>query len=195
MNCSQKDELINILNDNLADIKHPVHVTQLAEKLFDELKPLHNLLGNEKDLLLYAAMLHDTGFLISVKGHHKHSADFILNLEIPGINANDKIIIANIARYHRKSLPSTKHEMYKNLSDDDKKVVSSLAAIMRIADGLDRTHLSLIKDIKVKIEDNTVVINYLSSRRFLPEEEAALKKSDLFEQIFNKRVIIDWQKI
>lgn len=195
MNCNQRDELIKILNDKSADIKHPVHVTQLAEKLFDELKLLHNLSDEKKKLLLYAAMLHDTGFLISADSHHKHSADFILNSKIPGINANEKEIIANVARYHRKSLPSAKHKIYKNLSDHDKKTVSALAAILRIADGLDRTHLSLVKDIKIKTEKNRVTIICLSSGRYLPEEEAALKKSDLFKKVFNKKVVIDWQEI
>ncbi|MBP2132739.1 exopolyphosphatase/guanosine-5'-triphosphate,3'-diphosphate pyrophosphatase [Methanomicrobium sp. W14] len=194
MKNNQKDRIIDLLYDNSADLRHPLHVTYLSERLFDELKPLHNLGEHEKDLLIYASMLHDTGLLLSSKEHHKFSARFILKTDIAHVNDNDKYIIANIARYHRKALPSDNHKIYNNLSENDKKTVDILASILRIADGLDRTHLSLIKDIKIKTEDNKINIYYLSPKRFLPEEVAALKKSDLFEKIFKREVSVDWQK-
>jgi exopolyphosphatase/guanosine-5'-triphosphate,3'-diphosphate pyrophosphatase len=195
MNGQSKDVILKILAEKEVDTKHPLHVTWLSERLFDELKCLHHLGDKEKEYLISAAMLHDMGLLISVKGHHRHSGEIILNSEISDKDLRGKQIIANIARYHRKSLPSLKHEIYRHLPEDDKKIVSKLAAILRIADGLDRTHLSLIRDIKVNIDDSYTRIKYISERRFLPEEEAAIKKSDLFGWVFKRKVIVVWERV
>lgn len=195
MSYRNEDELVNILTEKEADKKHPLHVKRLSERLFDELKFLHHLGDKEKGYLVSAAMLHDTGLLISVKGHHRHSMDIILNTKMPDKNLRENAIIANIARYHRKSLPLLKHKNYMKLSEDDRKLVSKLAAILRIADGLDRTHLSLIKDIKINTDDSFIRIIYNSEKRLLPEEEAAVKKSDLFENVFKRKVVVVWERI
>lgn len=194
MNSRKKKELLKILTVKRADTKHPLHVTWLSEKLFDDLKPVHQMGDREKEYLVAAAMLHDIGFLVSVKSHHKHSANLILNLKISDTDLHDRTIIANIARYHRKSMPSFKHQIYNKLSKEDKKMVSVLASILRIADGLDRTHLSIAKDVKVKSDKRKIRISYVSDMRSLPEEEAAVKKSDLLESIFKRKVVIGWEK-
>lgn len=190
----KKDDLKKILIDADADSVHPLQVTMLSEKLFDELKPLHNLSKKYRKFIIYAAMLHDTGLLVSEADHSMHSAEFIKNCTLPGVSKKDKQKISEIARCHTKPLSSQKKDLVKKFKKKERKKILISAQILRIADGLDRTHQSLVSDVKAKIKDKTVRLIYNSPEKLFFEEEAAQKKSDLFEHIFKKKVKFDWQK-
>jgi exopolyphosphatase/guanosine-5'-triphosphate,3'-diphosphate pyrophosphatase len=137
-------------------IEKMLHVTGLALKIFDLTKKLHKLNRTEREYLEAAAILHEAGVFVAHSQHHRHSYYLIRNAEMLGFTENEKEIIANIARYHRKSHPKAKHPDYAKLNPEDQQSVSRLAAILRVADGLDRSHTSSITNIECKIEEKDV---------------------------------------
>ncbi len=166
---------------------HSLHVAALALRLFDQTKRLHKLGDTERAWLEYAAMLHDVGYLINAKQHHKHTYYVITHSELAGFSAEEVQVIANIARYHRRALPQLKHDAYRNLSPAHKRTVRVLAALLRVADGLDRTHFSIVQTLDVRIGRTMTVILRVSGDAEL-ETWAATSRTDLLEQLFRRRV-------
>lgn len=171
-----------------ADLKHGRRVAYLAERLFDDLRSLHKLGGEHRRLLVAAAILHDIGYLVSHTGHHKHSAYLIQNSEWSGFTAAELAIIANIARYHRSTTPKPRHPYYAALAEEDRAVVRKLAALLRVADALDRDHEGRVKNLSCEIGETAVRVVAACSR----ESETALwrveERADLFEEEFGRRV-------
>jgi exopolyphosphatase / guanosine-5'-triphosphate,3'-diphosphate pyrophosphatase len=146
--------------------------------------------STEREYLEAAAILHEIGLSISHSQHHMHSYYLVRNAELLGFTENEKEIIANIARYHRKSHPKEKHAGYQNLSSEERETVAKLASILRIADGLDRTHSSVISDVKGKVRKNSLLF-HLKKKRGIPtdlELWGAKRKKDLFEEMFRRSV-------
>lgn len=143
---------------------------------------------NEIEYLKTAALLHDIGYCVEKKSHHKHTMAIILEKGIDGFSKYELQIIANTARYHRSSLPDeTKHEEYAKLDEKQKKIVNELASILRIADGMDKPHKNLI--IRLEMQENETEINfYAKTVGFIPKLKSAQEKSDLFEKTFKKKV-------
>lgn len=137
-----------------------------------------------------ASMLHDIGQDISYSKHHKHSYYLITNTELPGFSDSEIAIIANIARYHRRSVPKLIHENYLRLSNNARHKVSKLASILRLADGLDRTHSQAVKDINVDIKDEKIIISLeIDKNSNIEMEKAGFdKKKDLLEKITDRTV-------
>lgn len=148
---------INIGEKYHFDRKHAIQVSKLAVKIFDALKPLHNLSIKHRFILKLAGLWHDIGIFIKNSEHHKHSHYLISNIEMPGLSKNDTNLIATIARYHRRSMPKKYHEEYISLRDRDRVVVSKLAAILRVADSLDRSHSQTVENLKIEIKDNEII--------------------------------------
>lgn len=167
--------------------QHSQHVALLSMRIFDQTKKLHVLGKREREYLEAAAILHEIGLFVSHVQHHWHSYYLIRNGELLGFTENEKAIIANVARYHRKSHPKYKHEGYQNLSAEDQEVVTKLASILRIADGLDRTHASLITDVLCKLSKKAAVLKLRREPRSHVELEiwGADRKKDLFESTFD----------
>ena len=167
---------------------HSHHVAKLAEELFDQTRDLHHLGEREREWLEYAAILHDIGYLISATGHHKHSHYLISHSKLDGFSADERDVIAHVARYHRKSIPKMNQKTFKLFSQRGKKTLMTLSAILRIADGLDRSHFGVIQHIKVKIQESIKIILATSGDPELEIWTAQLRK-DLFEKVFKKPVI------
>jgi exopolyphosphatase/guanosine-5'-triphosphate,3'-diphosphate pyrophosphatase len=132
------------------DETHALAVAAISLKLFDAFKNDHGLGPRERLLLEVAALLHDIGTFISASSHHKHSAYLIEAAEIFGLRKVDKDIVANTARYHRRSQPKLTHPAYAALSRPDRAVVSKLAAILRVAEGLEASHQQKCKDFTIE---------------------------------------------
>ncbi len=135
----------------------------------------------------YAAILHDVGYLINSRQHHKHAYYLIKNSDLYGLTADEIEMIANIARYHRRALPQAEHVPLKILSARDRRRLEALSALLRIADGLDRSHFSVIQDLEVKLgKPVTITLRTAGD----PELEiwAARGRSDLFEKVFKRPV-------
>ena len=170
--------------------KHAHHVNDLALQLFDQTKYLHKLNGQAREYLEAAAILHEVGSFVSHTQHHRHSYYLIRNAELFGYTENEKEIIANVARYHRKSHPKIKHEGYNLLSNEDKILVSKLAAFLRIADGLDRSHASHIQRVKIRKIGRNLRVKVFHTAKGHTELElwGANRKKQLFELVFRKKI-------
>jgi exopolyphosphatase / guanosine-5'-triphosphate,3'-diphosphate pyrophosphatase len=170
--------------------EHSRHVSELALSLFDQTKSLHELGPVERELLRYAALLHDIGYHINYKKHHRHTYYLIKNGDLNGFEEREVEVIANVARYHCKSAPKKTHDNWQRLSGDDKRVVRILSALLRIADGLDRSHFSVVKQVNVRLNGKGAAIEVTPSGDPELEIWGANKKKDLFEEVFEKKVAL-----
>lgn len=166
---------------------HSHHVAKLATRLFDLTQPMHRLGEREREWLEYAAILHDVGYLINSRQHHKHAYYLIKNSDLYGLTADEVEMIANIARYHRRALPQDEHASLRMLSTQDRRRLEALSALLRIADGLDRSHFSVIQDLDVRL-GNPVTIRLCTAGDPELEIWAARARTDLFERVFKRPV-------
>lgn len=174
----------------MGDMTHTEQVTLLALQLFDGLETLHGLGNAERDLLEYAALLHDIGWVRGWRGHHKSSLEMIVdNLLLP-LDGKTRLIIGSIARYHRKALPSEKHDHFAALELAERTLVCRLAALLRVADGLDRTHECRVRGVRCLIDQEEVLLRCKVVSPAPEEEKAASEKADLFTNVFRKKVVI-----
>src|SRR6266516_4423186 len=168
------------------DEPHARQVTTLALSLFDQTEALHQLGPAERELLEMAGLLHDVGYAVAQSAHHKHSLYLIRNADLDGFTPDEQAIVANVARYHRKALPSERHPDYQALSEGERLLVRRLAALLRIADGLDADHFQVVQQVKVTLDDGVARLELRA--RDLPDLDvwAAERNSDLFEQEFGR---------
>src|SRR5215510_474801 len=166
---------------------HSLHVASLALRLFDQTQRLHKLGTAERAWLEYAAILHDIGYLINERQHHKHAYYLIVNSELGGLSVDDIHIVANIARYHRRAIPHSKHDEFESLFLKNKRIVRFLSAILRIADALDRTHFSVVRTLDIRL-GKTITIHLHVTGDAVLETWVAKGRADLFEQVFHRRV-------
>jgi exopolyphosphatase/guanosine-5'-triphosphate,3'-diphosphate pyrophosphatase len=173
--------------------EHSEHVTNLALNIFDRTKNFHSLGDDEREYLHAAAMLHEIGCFVSHAQHHRHTYYLVRNAELLGFTENEKEIIANVARYHRKSHPKQKHEAFAKLGAEDQMIVKKLASILRIADGLDRTHSSAVRDVECKFNNGELSVqlkksNPGSNNSLELEIWGAESKKGLFEETYGVKV-------
>jgi exopolyphosphatase / guanosine-5'-triphosphate,3'-diphosphate pyrophosphatase len=165
--------------------RHALQVADLAEKIFDQIAPLYNLKRHLRTLLSAAALLHDVGYHISHESHHKHSFYLIKHSEITGFSETEKLFIANIARYHRGSLPKESHTEFMKLLEKDRKTVAQLSGILRLADALDHGYENRIKNIKFKRLAQNLSMKLISDENCEAELQSVEQKKDLFEAAFD----------
>lgn len=173
--------------------EHSNQVMTLALQLFDELQPIHKLGSNERFLLQNASLLHDIGWIKGQKKHHKLSLRLILEDKSLLFNERERLMIGSIARYHRAALPKRKHAHYSSLETSERKIVNVLAGILRVADGLDRTHQSIVKGIKCEVTPDKIIIKCLVTRSSEADRQAALDKGQLLEKALDRKLAIEWQ--
>ena len=169
---------------------HSTHVAKMALQIFNAFKKDLGLLDSDRELLKYAAFLHDIGYYISHSKHHKHALYIIKNSELRGFNEDEINIMAHVARYHRRSTPKKRHEQYKVLHRDIRKRIEKLAAILRVADGLDRSHFQNVQHLEIKKTKHNIA--FLITTEGDPELEiwGATRKSELFEKVTGKSLKI-----
>jgi exopolyphosphatase/guanosine-5'-triphosphate,3'-diphosphate pyrophosphatase len=167
---------------------HALQVAFLAGDLFDHTLRIHKLSGEDRELLEYAALLHDIGEHVSTEGHHRHTAYLIQHGRLRGFDPEEVLALASVARYHRSGEPKTSHEPFGQLGPERQERVSKLAAILRLADGLDRGHSSAVEGIDVQIDDGRVEIEVRSGGEVELELWGARRKRALFERLFGRRV-------
>ncbi|MCY3598568.1 MAG: Ppx/GppA phosphatase family protein [Gemmatimonadetes bacterium] len=168
----------------LFDEDHGRHVASLALSLFDQLAEVHGLEPRDRRILLAGAILHDIGQHISYAKHHKHSLYLILHSEIPGIAPNELPLVALVARYHRRAEPRRSHYLYRDLGPPDRERVERLAALLRIADSLDREHLQRVQSIDARVHEDRLELRLERRGSLLLEQWALRKKGKLFARIF-----------
>ncbi len=173
------------------DEKHAETVTTLALQLFDSAKQvgLHRMGEKERELLKHAATLHDVGDFLSFNNHHLHSHYIISNAGLPGFDKEEIQIIANIARFHRKKLPSKKALKYEGLDEENKDTVALLSTFLRFAEKLDRSHCGLVKKAEfVKVNKDQVLLRFYSDTDCSLEEWSIIQNRQAFFEAFEKQL-------
>lgn len=182
--------LMEIGNKFAFDEQGAVHVKNLSKMLYDGLHVELGLMGRDWVLLEAAAMLRDIGKHIAYSKHHKHSYYLIKHSELVGYSAKEVEMIANIARYHRKSPPKGNHPDFTGMEEADQARVVKLAAILRIAIALDRSHKGQIKSLKVAVKPEAVVITAKSKGDLAMEIRDFDLKKELIDKIMKKPVVL-----
>ena len=177
---------------------HPNEVRRLSMMIFDGLSEVYEGMSNkQRKYLENASLLHDIGYALDAHGHHKNSLKMVLEYGLEDYSEREKQIIGCICRYHRGSLPDKKvHEIYCHFDKKERKIVKRLGGIVRIADGLDRAHVNLIKKIRINYdEDNNITEMYLTPNNidYRPDISYAVRKKDLFEIGFKTQVVFKFE--
>ncbi len=170
---------------------HSTHVARLALQLFDDLKPWHNLTPEDRELLEYAALTHDIGYHISHHKHHKHALYLILNADLKGFTQEEIEIIGHVARYHRRSAPKHSHKQFELLSPEQKRRVKALSGLLRVADGLDRSHFQNVQAVDVVVTQKQVTLQVRTMIDPQLEIWGAMRKRELFEKLFDRELAIE----
>lgn len=176
------------------DQEHADCVTHLSRELFHALENDHRLDSRYEVLLSVAAQLHDVGMFIGSSSHHKHSKYIMDNSEIFGLGEEDTRLASLVARYHRGALPRATHPDYESLVREDRIIVNKLAAILRAADAFDRSHTQAIKQVKVLVQEEQVVVEVDRAGDFSAEKRALVGKGKMFEQVYGRTMILRTKK-
>jgi exopolyphosphatase/guanosine-5'-triphosphate,3'-diphosphate pyrophosphatase len=171
------------------DEPHALHVAGLALSIFDSLALSFGFKKPERKLLEAAAILHDSGYFISYGSHHKHSYHLIRHAELFGFTPRERELIAQIARYHRKSLPKLKHDAFQSLKEKDQVTVARLGGILRLADGLDRRRNGAIQKVACQFGGTIMTIHLTAAEDISVEVFGANAKKELFEKAFGGTVV------
>ena len=167
-----------------ADEVHARNVEVAALALFDELREEHQLGGHARLLLRCAAILHDIGTYVNARAHHKHAMYLIQNSDLFGLTRHDMQTVAIVSRYHRKAVPSPAHPEFAALPLEDRMTVAKLAAILRVADALERTHREAPRTLEFRREADRFVIGVRDMEDLTMERLVLREKGNLFADVF-----------
>lgn len=171
--------------------EHSRHVAELSLKIFDELKEKLKLSKTDRELLEYSAFMHDIGYFVSHRKHHKHALYIIRSSDLMGFKEYEIEMMANISRYHRRSTPKSRHPHYSNLPKKVKQRIRKLSGILRVADGLDRSHYQNVQNIEFVYSDDK--LKMMIHTQADPELEiwGAMRKRSLLEDELDKEIVIE----
>jgi exopolyphosphatase/guanosine-5'-triphosphate,3'-diphosphate pyrophosphatase len=170
------------------DEAHSTHVADLCLQIYDQTEAWHGLDARYRLLLEVAALLHEVGLVVSTRNHHKHSMYLIINSELFGLGRKDLELVALIARYHRRAAPKPTHPIYSELDRETRILVSKLAAILRVADSLDRMHDQHIRRLHCRRRDDRLVLEIADVEDLTLENMALKQKGGLFEMVYGCEV-------
>ena len=179
-----------LLTKFFPESRHSQHVARLALQLFDGLRGRHGLGPDERELLHYAALLHDIGAVVGYDDHGQHSYYIIRNGNLRGLSADEVAVVAHVARYHGKARPRKRDEGYAELTRHQRRTVRWLAAILRVAEGLDRSHYQLVPSVRVTRRAGRVTLRVSPQRDARLELWAARRRTGLLERLLAERVRI-----
>lgn len=189
-----RDAVLEFARSCRFDEQHARQVSHLALIIFDTLANPHQFEPRSRELLEAAALLHDTGYFISYHQHHKHSYHLIRHGNLFGFSPREREIIANLARYHRKSKPRKSHDNFALLSALDQQLVTQLGGILRLADGLDRRRNRYIEGMECTLNQGILTLSPASQQELSVEIFGAKTKGDLFADAFNYQLVIKPQR-
>jgi len=177
-----------LLRRGNAEVLHAAHVARLALEIFDQTHALHQLAATEREWLQYGALLHDIGCYIGYAKHQRHSYYLITHGDLTGFSADEIEVLASLARYHKGGRPRQAHENWRRLDPYLRVVVEKLAAILRIADGLDRSHRQIVTGVTCRLKSRRMELEVNARADCEAELDAARKKANLFERVLDRSV-------
>lgn len=175
------------------DRRHVEQVRTLALSLFDQLGGILGCEDGERWILEAAALLHDVGQMVSYRQHHKHSFQLIMHADRLNLSARDRSLVAQVSRYHRKKGPTRKHAEFAALTPADQAVVRRLSALLRVADGLDRGHTSIVDRVRTRLMDHRLSIRVqprLAGADVSLECWGAQRKADVLAGLLGREVTV-----
>ncbi len=179
-----------LLRRGNAEVLHAAHVARLALEIFDQTHSLHQLTATEREWLQYGALLHDIGCYIGYAKHQRHSYYLITHGDLTGFSADEIEVLAALARYHKGGRPKRSHENWRRLNPYLQAVVEKLTAILRVADGLDRSHRQIVTTVSCRVRSRKIELELAARADCEPEMDAARRKGDLFERVFDRDVAL-----
>jgi len=168
--------------------EHAQQVARLAVSLFDQTRAVHGLTDREREWLEYAALLHDIGVHISYERHHKHSYYLIKNGDLRGFEPEEIDVIALVARYHRQATPKRRHELFADLGRKRRRTIRTLSAILRLAEGLDRSHQQTVTGVELHDRGDDALLQVRTSGDAELEVWAAARHAAPFERLMGKPI-------
>lgn len=172
--------------------RHATHVRLLSHRLFEQLAALHEYGSEEEALLLAAALLHDLGTIINYYDHHKHSETLIASSGLPGFSPRERALIALIARYHRKGTPSLLHYA-PLLRPEDETLVARMAALLRLAEYLERGRSGVVRDVLVSWTYTTLTLTLIADEYPAVELwDTERNAAELVASVYGRRVQLNW---
>ena len=169
---------------------HEMQVTRLALALFDQTASIHHLGGRERLLLEHAGLLHDIGWKFGQKAHSSRGREIVLAEERLPFPLPDRIVIAMVVRSHRRGIAPESDVLYPCLSRAEQETARVLSAILRVADGLDYLHSSVVGDVRTAITQDRILITVTPAQDAASERARALAKSGLMRTVFSREVIV-----
>jgi exopolyphosphatase/guanosine-5'-triphosphate,3'-diphosphate pyrophosphatase len=179
---------------------HSLQDERLALRLYDETArlALHDMAqeapatdASPRDVLSYAALLHDIGYRVGYEEHHKHAFSMIMAEPVPGFTPRTQALVAHVARYHRGGTPDPgRHGAFAALTAEDQQTVARLGALLRFADGLDRSHTDAVEDLRCELDGGSLIVTLLPGQGDEAERWAGQKKARWFEALYGVQVIL-----
>jgi exopolyphosphatase/guanosine-5'-triphosphate,3'-diphosphate pyrophosphatase len=186
----RRSSVLNLCRRCSWDERHGRQVARLALSLFDQLRDVHGLGAEERELLGYAALLHDIGEHVSVEGHHKHTAYLVQHGRLRGFDPREVAVLACIGRFHRRGEPKPSFAPFAELDTADRDAVTRLVAILRLADGLDRSHLGTVTRVHVgRGPGGEVTLGIEADGDADLQLWGVRRKRELFERVFGLMVV------
>lgn len=187
----RRASVMNMAAQYRVDGPHTRHVATLALGMFDELAELglHDGDPRERELLWAASMLHDIGMSIDYDDHHKHSRYLILNGGLPGFSPVETAIVAQAARYHRKGMPSP-GEMAPLFGKGDAERLDRCAALLRLAEDLERSRDQLVRGTDIDLHDDEVRLRLIAEGDPAVPRWAAGREGELFARAFHRELAV-----
>ncbi|MEO8379765.1 MAG: Ppx/GppA phosphatase family protein [Acidobacteriota bacterium] len=187
----RRSSVLGLVERSDVERTHAGHVARLALRIFDQTEELHHFRTGERELLEYAALLHEVGMHVSYQGHQKHSYYLISHAGLRGFTGDQVAVVANVARYYRKAVPSDEHAHFAQLSPVQKEQVRKLAAILRMADALDRGRRRAVRDVRVQGGSGSLRFQVRLRGDADVELAAAAKRAKYFGKVFETDVDIE----
>ncbi len=170
-------------------LEYAENTASLAIQIFDQTRELHGLGERERTLLEFSALVHDLGSFINVRNRHKHTMYIIQSADIAGLTQAEQDMVANIARYHRKSPPEPHHDDFTDLPRRDRVVVAYLAAILRIAYALDVERTQRIKRVRAVVDGRRLLLR-VDRRQIALERWSVAAQAGLFAEVLGLEVVV-----
>ena len=170
--------------------EHARKVAQLAAMLFEELHPLHRLPPAYGRILEASAYLFNIGHYVNESRHHKHSLYLVMNADMAGFTDRERLGVANLCRYHRKSMPQPSHPDFTALDPEMRNAIVLLAPLLRIAVALDQSQEQKIERVEVAVQDRTVELRLVSERDTDIEQWHTLRTGDVFREVYGRQLTI-----